>query len=160
MFNDGVITVYTGGIGYNDEIEWDSIWEDYDEFIDYYDDYYEVNYGVTKPVFEATKKYLEDLIFNAEYYNDDDDTLMIQLHDNPTLQWVDNENLSDWDWEALVDSAIKEFKKQTGVDVYLAGRSGRHICVDFTLDNLENYDALVRKAVELEKQVIKQANNA
>ena len=108
--------------------------------------------GVGAKVFDATRDYLENLVFSAEYYDE-----MLELHDRHTL-W-DVYGISDLDWVGIVDIVAEKFKVQTGVTVYFEGRSGRHICVDITLDNLINYDKLVETALDLEDEAIEMANN-
>jgi len=135
------------------------IYYDYDaDSIDGFDEDYIAEQGITPEIFEATKQYLEDLIYEAKYY-EDGYTMYLQLHDNHTLYDIDNPNFTDQDYYDLTMTVSDEFEEQTGIEVYGLGRSGRHICVDLTLENLENYKDLVDTALELEKWFIEQAND-
>lgn len=87
----------------------------------------------------------------------------LELHRNYTMWRLDNENLSEQDSEelytALVLQAIDEFEDKTGVNVYLLGRSGRHVCVYDTIENSKRYNYLKRTAEKLEDLVVKKFNN-
>ena len=42
-------------------------------------------------------------------------------------------------YQMMVQDEIDNFKKKFGQDIYLLGRSGRHVCVDDTPENRERY---------------------
>lgn len=42
-------------------------------------------------------------------------------------------------YQMMVQDEIDNFKKKFGQDIYLLGRSGRHVCVDDTSENRERY---------------------
>lgn len=42
-------------------------------------------------------------------------------------------------YRMMVQDEIDDFKKKFGQDIYLLGRSGRHVCVDDTPENRERY---------------------
>ena len=157
MFESGIdhISLYRDGT--LEYIEWDGDYETYDYFVDRFDDYWEINYGVDERVFNETKKYLEDLIANATYY-DYEGIIYLQLHDNPTFLAIESE-IDDYEISAILGDIFEEFKAQTGQNAYGLGRSGRHICVDFTLDNLENYEILKETALDLEQEFINTVNS-
>jgi len=87
----------------------------------------------------------------------------LELHRNHTMWRLNNENLSYQDSEelytALVLQAIDEFENKTGVNVYLLGRSGRHVCVDDTAENSKRYNYLKKTAKKLENLVVEKFNN-
>ena len=51
-------------------------------------------------------------------------------------------NLLDNSQRVYLDDACLEFQQKTGVEVYLLGRSGRHVCVDNTFENAIQYEEL------------------
>ena len=158
MFNGGFYAVVFGRDGSLSSVEWENEYENYENFIEYFDDYWEINYGVDESVFNATKQYLEDLLYNATYYSDDNNgETYLQLHDNHTFWDIESE-VDPEDVYATLDEFIERFELQTGQKAYLLGRSGRHVCVDFTLDNLENYEILKETALDLEQEFINTVN--
>lgn len=156
MFNDGFYDVVIDRYGSLSSVEWESEYETYDNFIDYFDDYWEINSGVDESVFNATKQHLEDLLYSATYYSDRDE-VYLQLHDNHTFWKIESE-IDEYELTAILDDIAEEFTAQTGKTFYGLGRSGRHICVDFTLDNLENYEILKETALDLEQEFIDTVN--
>jgi len=125
-----------------------------EDFNDYWKDYV--------PIDEYPKEIAE--MVGAEVYWSGG-KWYLQLHDNHTMWEIDvgeddlsGEELSRM-YEFLVNNAIVDFKSETGVEVYLLGRSGRHVCVDYNLDNLIDYDRLKNTALGLEKEVINNINS-
>ena len=121
------------------------------------------DFYVDEETFNATKEYLEQLIYNAKFY-DDGRRVYIELSDNHTLWDINGENFDDEYYAEsyyteLVNEAAQNFEIETGVRPLLLGRSGRHVCVEYTLKNLENYDFLVRTQRALEEGVIDEMNN-
>lgn len=133
--------------GYN--IDW---LPDYEEVIDRFDAY------ATKAEYVSAVKRLTNALEDVEFYIDSEGSgLYLQLSDNHTM-WEINSNISPEHYTALVNNAVEDFKIETGVDLYLIGRSGRHACVEYTLENVLNYDGLKAYQNDLEKKVIADAN--
>ena len=89
------------------------------------------------------------------------------MHD-PVLSWirVPEEAAFRLGEEALeqlylekVEQAKEEFLSKTGTEIYQLGRSGRHICVEDTIDNLLNSKQLYETALQLEKDIISYMNS-
>jgi hypothetical protein len=59
----------------------------------------------------------------------------------------------------LLDQAISEYTTITGRELYLLGRSGRHVCVSDTPDNSRQYQWLKKIALRLEADLINEYNN-
>lgn len=55
-------------------------------------------------------------------------------------------------YQMMVQDEIDDFKNTFGQDIYLLGRSGRHVCVDDTPENRERY-------FEMQKEAQRQINN-
>lgn len=89
-------------------------------------------------------------VFNGDYY--------IELHSNRTL-WKIESNITNDEYNMLVGVKIHEFEEITGVEVYTLGRSGRHICIDLSAENILRYDELKDIALELEQELIREINN-
>ena len=107
---------------------------------------------------DKISKQLEDLITNARFYKEDGE-LYIQLNDNRTLYDIDNDNVDEQLYNELLEPYFDAFEQDTGVQLYQAGRSGRHIVVKFNLENLENYDALKAEQEKQEQAFIEEVNN-
>lgn len=82
----------------------------------------------------------------------------LELHANRTV-WKLEKGISDDLYVNLVHEKVLKFEKETGVDIYLLGRSGRHVCVELNATNLERYTQLKEKALELEEELINEINN-
>lgn len=119
----------------------------YDEVVDEFDD------RITQEQYDRCVKVLSDLIPRIAIYEG-----KLELSDNHTL-WNIDKGISEDDYIRIVDGAAEDFEAETGEQVYLLGRSGRHVCVDLTPKNLLNFDELQKKQEELEKQVIADANS-
>lgn len=87
-------------------------------------------------------------------YNDD----YIELNDNHTIWELHSDTLTDEDWWSIVDSKVAAFKGETGVDLYLVGRSGRHACVDNTFYNAMRFEELQAVQERLEREAIEEFN--
>lgn len=94
-----------------------------------------------------------ELLSRIKLYTDDRIDY-IQLSDNHTLYEIQNTELDEYQYGEAVDRYCDEFVEITGVDVYLLGRMGRHVCVEFTIDNIINYDYLKEVQADLESQMI------
>lgn len=89
---------------------------------------------------------------NFEFYEG-----FLELHDHRTLQKVKKEVDPD-NYESLLDQVMSAFEGETGVSIYMRGKSGRHVLVDDTIENRENYDKLKSVAFRLEKELIDELN--
>lgn len=103
-----------------------------------------------------------------EYYQDGYGPTYIQLSDNPTVWELDpkgvemdgeNEDFANYYYWDLVNSACKQFEQKSGVEVYLLGRSGRHVCVEDNAQNRRRYRSLCNLQQKLEKWVVTTFNN-
>ena len=109
----------------------------------------DVNTGKTIKTWKA-----QDKEFDVKYYRG-----YIQLHNNRTLWDINLANeIDEQHYSILLDNAIAEFESKTGQEVFLLGRSGRHVCVNDTEENRKNYSRLKRLALRLEKELIKDFN--
>ena len=136
------------------------------EFGDYFEnyDFYKENYSddprITPKIFNDTKEYLIELIMKPKYYYSEDlHDHLLELHDIPVLQEVDNKLFDFGVYDMLISETLDRFAAQTGVEAYLCGRSGRHVCVDITIDNLIDYTKLQKVAVDLAQWFIDEAND-
>lgn len=89
-------------------------------------------------------------------------TVYLELHRNATERELNNPRLDAEQgyslYNALVRWAIYEFEHRTGIEVYLLGRSGRHVCVEDTPANSRRYQQLKRLALQIERAVIADYN--
>jgi len=101
----------------------------------------------------------DDIKYYSEYNGSD----YIQLSDNHTIWKLDSLDMSvdddtaedmDYLYYSLVYSACQKFQEKSGVEVFLLGRSGRHVCVEDTDQNRRRYRSLCNLQSKLEKWVI------
>lgn len=80
---------------------------------------------------------------------------LLELSDNHTLWEIDAPDFDiEMYWED-VSRLAENFETETGVKLYFEGRSGRHVCVENTLSNAFQYDALCELQQRYEKTLIK-----
>lgn len=83
----------------------------------------------------------------------------IELSDNRTMWDINNVNVDEIVYEQYIDIYVDEFTRKTNVEVFLLGRSGRHVCVDDDAYNIINYEYLKDVQYDLEKQFVAELNN-
>lgn len=118
---------------------------------------------------EAESKRVESLIADAwkiikDHIYHSDWKKYIELSDNHTLWQIENDKFPSDDYAAeeyntQVESALEDFKAETGVELLLLGRSGRHACVELNYQNALKYSELAGKQNELEQRVINAMNS-
>lgn len=123
---------------------------------------YFINYimDISEEGFNQAVSKINNVVDNIATYTNDDGTDYIELSDNSTVNQLDNPNKDMEDYNILVDVACKEFEEQTGTELYLLGRSGRHVCVELNYENAKNFESLASKASELEQGVIDSFNES
>lgn len=122
---------------------------EYDEYNEYYQDCNEAD-------FEKAKEYLKQLLIDTKYYTDF--KRYLELSDNHTfwdIEVPEGKQLNyDDDYGFVYDQALSGLSKEIGTDVYGLGRSGRHICVDDTFENLTKLNEFKVAQAEWEKWFI------
>lgn len=123
---------------------------------------YFINYimDIPEEEFNQAVSKVNNVVDNITTYTNDDGTDYIELSDNSTVNQLDNPNKDMEDYNILVDVACKEFEEQTGTELYLLGRSGRHVCVELNYENAKNFESLASKVSELEQGVIDSFNES
>lgn len=86
---------------------------------------------------------------NVRYYDG-----YILLNDNHTLHKIDNPEFDEYDYSTSVEDACEAFRLETGLSLYLLGRSGRRVCVEDSFSSFVNYDYLKEIQEKLENEVI------
>lgn len=124
------------------------------------DEWLAEEFAITPEMFYDSYHYFKELLENAKFYTSDTGEVVIELSDAPVLSEIDNPELDEITWMNLVDDSLAEFEDLTGVTAYTLGRSSRHVCVDFNLNNLIGFDKLKDVIEKLQKQLINDANNA
>ena len=106
-------------------------------------------------------KYIKTFLQIMDIFNYNERELLyngkLQLSDNSTFDDVDVEISYDY-YDSIVNDYMELFEKQTGTEVYALGRSNRHICVDFTGENLQRYEDLCAIQAELESDMLDEIN--
>lgn len=128
---------------------------DYEEFNDYTMD-------ISKDLFDKAKERALEALTNLaehQYYDHDGGYgTVLELNDNHTIWELNNENKSYEEWASIVNSKQAQFKADTGVDLLLLGRMGRHACVEPTYDNCMNFTYLQETQEKLEQEAIDEFN--
>lgn len=122
----------------------------YEEVVDTYDD------RITKKDYNKVIKTINNLP-DLKFYMIDG-IAYLQLSDNHTLFKIDS-GIDDVSYNLLIEDAAEAFESKTGVKIFGLGRSGRHICVENTPENILRYKELCDIQSELEQKVIDIANN-
>ncbi len=127
---------------------------DYQETIDYY-------FNVSKREYNMLYKRVKQAIENvADNFYTSDHKVYIELSDRATLTHITGNvddvdpNESMWTYEKIRDEAFAGFEKETGVEIWQAGRSGRHIVVEDTFYNAYHYNELCAAQEKWEDWVI------
>lgn len=100
---------------------------------------------------QAIPDFVESLK-RVKFYNG-----LIELSNNQTMYSIDREIGMD-EYQFALDQAINGFEEETGVEVFLEGRSGRHICVSDTVENIIDYNSLKDKQKYWEKWLVEFLN--
>lgn len=128
---------------------------DYEEFNDYTMD-------ISKDLFDKAKERALEALTNLaehQYYDHDGGHgTVLELNDNHTIWELNNESKSYEEWASIVNSKQAQFKADTGVDLLLLGRMGRHACVEPTYDNCINFTYLQETQEKLEQEAIDEFN--
>lgn len=120
---------------------------------DYDDVTYDYDDTITEDDYKQCYNYIKNLTDLIKYYEFEGITY-IQLSDNRTLNEITVDNLDVDYYTAIVEEYLGKFEQETSVEVYQAGRMGRHIVVDNTLDNAKRYEQLQEVLFRLEKEMI------
>lgn len=136
-----------------------------DDFPTYEDVVEEYDVYCSKDEYRNIVSELSNVVDECEYYGENNHSYL-QLHDNRTLNQINVPDTSmytdaeiDEIYYQLVDSKIAEFEEETGLELYLLGRSGRYVCVEDTADNVLMYPELRDLAERLEAEVIYDMNH-
>ena len=127
---------------------------DYQETIDYF-------FWVSKREYNMLYKRVKQAIENvADHFYTSDYKTYIELSDRATMNYIHG-NIDDvdpeasmWTYTELRDDAFRQFEEETGVEIWQAGRSGRHIVVDDTFYNAYHYNELCAAQEKWEDWVI------
>lgn len=133
---------------------------------DYLPDYEEFNdttMEISKDLFDKAKERALEALTNLaehQYYDHEGGYgIVLELNDNHTMWELTNEKKSDEEWASIVQSKLAQFKADTGVELMLLGRMGRHACVEPTYDNCMNFTYLQETQEKLEQEAIDEFNN-
>lgn len=94
------------------------------------------------------------------YYNEDDGMSYLQLSDEHIL-WdvnVEPENFNEEKYNRLCQEALERLKTKYNTEFFMLGRSGRHVCVEDTLDNRVEYDDMAADVKAEQKELIDKLN--
>lgn len=124
---------------------------------DYFNDYV---MSIDKKSFDEAVEKIRNALSNVKLYDDSDGSgVYLELSDNHTMYDLNDNGKSEEEWFSIVKSKEVEFENETDVPLRFLGRSGRHVCVDLTLENIINYDKLKEVQERLEKEAVAEFND-
>lgn len=127
-------------------------------YIPTYDDVtYNYDDTIDEEVYIKAYNYINNLVKSIKFYNSDG-TILLELSDRRTLNNITNPDIDYAYYSEVVSDYLNQFEQQTGVDIYIAGRMGRHICVDNSLENAKKYKELQQIQTSLEDKMIEFLN--
>lgn len=126
--------------------------DDYESFSYYTMDISKADYKKAVKNVEKVYNNIADHIYNSEGKD------YLELHDHHTLYQLTNEERNPEDWGYFVQTAIESFEENTGVELWQAGRMGRHMVVELNYENAKRYDELVAVCEEMEQIAIDEFN--
>jgi len=111
-----------------------------------------------------TGKVIRERQRNKPVFYSDAGTRFLELHHHSTKNKLDvkdaPERVQEDYYHHLLILAVDTFQNRTGEDIFLLGRSGRHVCVRDTEANRRRYGYLKRLAETLERELITEFNQA
>lgn len=111
------------------------------------------------------ERFYKEIIENSDQvnfnniYKEHNGKAYLQLHANRTV-WKLKVDVDSFEYSCKVQQKINKFEDQTGIELYLLGRSGRHVCVEINSTNIRRYQELRKKALELEKELVNEINDS
>ena len=148
---------------YNEVIDWFDDGITYEEWEANKYNYIDQNWYENTSDYKGTVRLCFKLLENLTFYHSDRQRF-IQLSDNHMWDFETLENDDDYwnklafEQNELLETAIRDFERTTGVEIYMEGRSGRHICVENNIFNAFKYEELCETQQSLEKWYIEQVN--
>lgn len=140
--------IYTEYAPYYDR--YDNVYYDiptYDTVIDDFDD------RISRKQYEKVRSAFINAIENANYYES-----YLELSDAPILNYIQSSRLSQEAWNNIRDKYLENFEDITGVEAWLEGRSGRHVVVHDTIENLFAFTQLQSTFKKLQDEMIEEVN--
>jgi hypothetical protein len=137
---------------------WDnSIFDNLQENLNSLDSFWSVEDFDYDELVKTIKRTLELYEESKNHLYRSDHRVYLELSDNRTM-WEINSDIDEDEYYNIVENACNKFLARTEVEIYRLGRSGRHICVDYTYDNVVKYDELCKVQQALEKEVVDRCN--
>lgn len=120
------------------------------DYVDVPDIEFAENYAyISEEDYNKIAEAIREQAKNVRYYDG-----YILLNDNHTLHKIDNPEFDEYDYSTSVEDACEAFRLETGLSLYLLGRSGRRVCVEDSFSSFVNYDYLKEIQEKLENEVI------
>ena len=91
------------------------------------------------------------------YYDEDDGMNYLQLSDEHIL-WNVHSKFDENEYDVLCKNALERLKNKYGVEFFMLGRSGRHVCVEDTLENRKNFGSMKSDVEDEQKELVKKLN--
>lgn len=151
LYENEECEVIVNRYGQVEDVSFDNV--DYEDFCAYAMDCSEED-------FEKAEIYLKSLLMNdVKFYSEY--SRYLELSDNRTLNDItvpEGVNFDIEEYSVVRDMAVNQLSQEIHTEVYMLGRSGRHICVDNTFNNLVHYSEYKQKQKEWEAWLINVVN--
>lgn len=109
------------------------------------------NYTMNSPV--------GDIYENNIYYDDKLRKDMLQLSDERLLWKIENDNFDETKWNLYCQDLVDSFEETYNTEIYLLGRSGRHVCVDNTVENKLRFYDMQKTVEDMQKELVYEFSN-
>lgn len=131
-----------------------------DSYMNLYINCYELQIDCEQIVNDINHFYEYSVYANGEYdtyCNEDDGMDYLQLSDEHIL-WNVHSEFDENEYNMLCKNALEKLKNKYGVEFFMFGRSGRHVCVEDTLENRERFGNMKSDVEDEQKELIKKLN--
>lgn len=107
-------------------------------------------------LYQSRDKWLE-AVEDHLYYSEEMGREMLELSDERIMWRLDR--YEETAYNCLVEEMVSEMSKKYGTEIYLLGRSGRHVCVENTDKNRKRYNRMVKEVRDRQEYIIEEMNN-
>lgn len=98
---------------------------------------YDINAKTYQKICDKLRRLINDTTY---YYDEDSRDTYIELSDARVLNNINNDSITDEEYNNAINDYINAFEDKYNVELWLLGRSARHVCVNNTYENLLKKD--------------------
>lgn len=94
---------------------------------------YDINAKTYQKICDKLRRLIDDTTY---YYDEDSRDTYIELSDARVLNDINNDSITEEEYNNAINDYINAFEDKYNVELWLLGRSARHVCVNNTYENL------------------------